>query len=65
LRKTEVEEELRKVAKKGVLNIQPLDVMLSLHSSSSSKCVEGKVYNEKLQFAQMIIQGKYNWNIHN
>jgi hypothetical protein len=28
----------------------------SPHSSSFSKCVEGKAYNEKIQFAQMIIQ---------
>jgi hypothetical protein len=27
-----------------------------LHSSSSSKCVKGKAYNEKIQFAQTIIQ---------
>jgi hypothetical protein len=65
LRKTEVKEELQRVMKKGMLNIQPLDVMSSPHSSSSSKCVERKVYNEKIQFAQMIIQGIYNWNIHN
>jgi hypothetical protein len=25
------------------------------HSSSSSKCAKGKAYNEKIQFAQMII----------
>jgi hypothetical protein len=32
--------------------------------SSSSKCVEGKVYNVKIQFAQTIIQDRYNWNIY-
>jgi hypothetical protein len=47
LRKIEVEKELRRV-KKGVLNIQPLAVMLPLHSSSSSKCAEWKAYNEKI-----------------
>jgi hypothetical protein len=26
------------------------------HSSLSSECAEGKTYNEKIQFAQMIIQ---------
>jgi hypothetical protein len=39
-----------------VLNISLLVVRSLLHSSSSLKCVEGKVYNEKIQFAQMIIQ---------
>jgi hypothetical protein len=39
-----------------MLNIHPLVVRLPPHSSSSSKCVEGKAYNEKIQFAQMIIQ---------
>ncbi len=32
-----------------------LVVKLSLHFSSSLKCVEGKTYNEKIQFAQTII----------
>ncbi len=27
-----------------------------MHSSSSSKCAKRKVYNEKIQFVQMIIQ---------
>jgi hypothetical protein len=56
LRKIEVNEELKKVEKEGMLNIQPLVVRLPLHSSSSSKCVEGKVYKEKIQFVQTIIQ---------
>jgi hypothetical protein len=38
-----------------VLNIQLLVVWSSLHSSSSSECAKRKVYNEKIQFAQMII----------
>jgi hypothetical protein len=45
----EVEEELRR-AKRGVLNIQLLAIRLLPHSSSS-KCVERKVYNVKIQFA--------------
>jgi hypothetical protein len=39
-----------------MLNIQMLVIRSSPHSSSSSKCVEGNAYNEKIQFAQMIIQ---------
>jgi hypothetical protein len=50
LKRIEVEEELRR-AKRGVLNIQLLAIRLLPHSSSSSKCVEGKVYNVKIQFA--------------
>jgi hypothetical protein len=48
LRRTKVEEELRKAERKGVLNIQPLVVRLPSHSSSSSECAKGKVYNEKI-----------------
>jgi hypothetical protein len=48
LRRTKVEEELRRIEKGGVLNIQPLAVRLPPHSSSSSKRVEGKAYNEKI-----------------
>jgi hypothetical protein len=55
LKRSEVEKELRR-AKRGVLNIQPLVVKLLLHSSSSSKCVKRKVYNEKIYFTQTIIQ---------
>jgi hypothetical protein len=40
-----------------MLNIQPLVIKLSLHSSSSSECVEGKAYNENIQFVQTIIHG--------
>ncbi len=39
-----------------MLNIQLLAIRSSSHSSSSSKCVEKNAYNEKLQFAQKIIQ---------
>jgi len=39
-----------------VLNIQPLVVRLSSHSSSSSECAEGKLYNVKILFVQTIIQ---------
>jgi len=47
LKRTEIKEELIR-AKKGVLNIQTLVVKLMSHSSSSSKCAKGKVYNEKI-----------------
>jgi hypothetical protein len=47
LERTKVEEELRK-AKKGVLNIQPLAIRSSLHSSSSLECVGRKAYNETI-----------------
>jgi len=56
LKRIEVKEELRRAEKEGMLNIQPLVVRLQSHSSSSSKCVEGKAYNEKIQFVHMIIQ---------
>ncbi len=56
MKKTKVEKELRRAKRKGMLNIQPLDVRSSQHSSSSSKCAKGKAYNEKIQFAQTIIQ---------
>jgi hypothetical protein len=38
-----------------MLNIQPLAIRLLPHSSSFLECAEGKVYNEKIQFAQMVI----------
>ncbi len=41
------------------MNIQSLVVRLLSNSSSFLKCVEGKTYNEKIQFAQMIIQDIY------
>ncbi len=56
LRRTKVEQELRRAEKEGMLNIQPLTIRLPLHSSSSSKCAKGKAYNEKIQFAQIIFQ---------
>jgi hypothetical protein len=31
------------------------------HSPSSLECEEGKVYNEKIQFAQMIIHDTYRF----
>jgi hypothetical protein len=55
LRKTKVEKEFRKVECEGMLNIQPLVIKLSLHSSSSLECIEGKAYNEKIQFTQTTI----------
>jgi hypothetical protein len=48
LKRIEVEEELRRVVRKGMLNIQPLDVRSSPHSSLSLKCEKGKAYNEKI-----------------
>jgi hypothetical protein len=33
-----------------------VDVRSPSHSSSSLECAERKVYNEKIQFVQMIIQ---------
>ncbi len=50
LRKKEVKEELQNIKSEGMLNIQLLVVRLSLHTSTSSGCAEGKVYNEKIQF---------------
>ncbi len=47
LRKIEVEEELKRVERE-VLNIQPLAIRSPSHSSSCSKCVEWKAYNEKI-----------------
>jgi len=52
----EVEEELRRVERERVLNIQPLVIRSMLHSSSSSESAEGMAYNVKIQFTQMIIQ---------
>jgi hypothetical protein len=39
-----------------MLNIQPLALRSPLHSSSLLECVKRKVYNENIQFMQMIIQ---------
>jgi hypothetical protein len=39
--------------------MQPLVVRLPSHSSSSSECAEGKAYNEKMQFVQIIIHDIY------
>jgi hypothetical protein len=48
LKRTNVEKELRRAERKGVLNFQPLAIRSLLHSSSSSKCANGKAYNEKI-----------------
>ncbi len=48
--RTKVEEELKRVKREGMLNIQPLDVRSLSHSSSTLECVEGKAYNEKIKF---------------
>jgi hypothetical protein len=56
LKRIEVEKELRRAKKGGMLSIQ-LSVVSSLsHSSSFSECVKGKAYNEKIQFTHRIIQ---------
>ncbi len=55
LRRTKVEEELRKAKHECVLNIQPLAVRSSLHSSSYLECVERKAYNGKIEFVHMKI----------
>jgi len=49
LTRTKVEKELKK-EERGLLNIELLAIRSSSHSSSSSKCAKGKVYNEKIQF---------------
>ncbi len=59
LKKIEVEEELRRAMREGMLNIQLLAIRSLPHSSSSSECAEGKAYNEKIQFVQMIIHDIY------
>ncbi len=48
LKPTEVEEELKIIERKKMLNIQPLVVRSPPHSSSSSECAKGKAYNEKI-----------------
>ncbi len=55
-RRIKVEEELRIAERKGMLNIQPLVVRSSPHSSSFLECVKRRAYNEKIQFVQTIIQ---------
>jgi hypothetical protein len=49
LKRTKVKKEL-KIVERGMLNIELLVVRSSSHSLSSSKCVKGKTYNEKIQF---------------
>jgi hypothetical protein len=48
LRRIKIEEELKRVKREGVLNIELLAIRSPPHSSSSSKCVERKAYNEKI-----------------
>jgi hypothetical protein len=48
LRRTKIEEELRRAKCEGKLNIQPLAIKLLLHSSSSLECAKIKAYNEKM-----------------
>jgi hypothetical protein len=48
LRRTEVKEELRKVKKKEMLNIQLLAIRSPSYSSSSLECAEGKAYDVKI-----------------
>jgi hypothetical protein len=47
LKKTEVEDELRKAEKK-LLNILSLVIRSPSHSSSFSECAERKAYDEKI-----------------
>ncbi len=47
---------MRRVNCAGMLNIQPLAMKSPPHSPSFSKCEEGEAYNEKMQFAHMIIE---------
>jgi hypothetical protein len=48
LKRIEIKEDLRRMHREGVLNIQMSTVKSPLHSSSSLECVEGKAYNEKI-----------------
>ncbi len=50
LKITEVEEELKRAKREGMLFIQPSAIRSPSHSSSFSNCVKGKAYNEKIQF---------------
>ncbi len=59
MRGTKAKEELKKIEREGVLNIQSLVVRSSSNSSSSSECAKGKMYNEKMQFVQTIIHNIY------
>jgi hypothetical protein len=40
--KKKIEEELKRVKRKGVFNFQPLAIRSLPHSSSSLKCVKGR-----------------------
>jgi hypothetical protein len=46
--RTQVEEELRRAEREGMLNFQMLAIKLLLHSSSFLERLEGKAYNENL-----------------
>jgi hypothetical protein len=48
LKTTKVEEELRRVNKKRMLNMQSLVVRSPPHSSSSLECAEENAYNVKI-----------------
>jgi hypothetical protein len=48
LRRTEVKEELKKVEKEEMLNIQLLAIRSPLYSSSFLECAKGKAYNVKI-----------------
>ncbi len=50
---------MKRIEREGLLNIQPLALRLPPHSSLSLKCAKGKVYNEKMLFAQMTIHDIY------
>jgi len=56
LRRIEIKEELIRPERERMLNIQLLIIRSLPYSSSSSECAKGKVYNEKIQFVQTIIQ---------
>jgi hypothetical protein len=51
LRRTKLEEELKRAQREGVLNNQPLAVRLSPYSSSSLECAKGN--KEKIQFVHI------------
>jgi hypothetical protein len=56
VKKNRIEEELIRPERKKMLNIQLLVIRSLPYASSSSECAKGKVYNEKIQFVQTIIQ---------
>ncbi len=59
-RRIEIEKQLRRAKREGMLNIQSLVMKLSLIHHHLWNVQEGRhIYNEKLQFAQTIIQNIY------